>query len=114
MYTIEMKRETFERVGAWNQKKDTKRIGADWRGLEEGGAVKKSYTERFEAAKAETEAFHDVWQEELVAWRLEKAVRVAASGLPTDSAVRREQGRMPVCSCRFCDGDDGEGSGNRA
>lgn len=100
MYMVEKKRETFEMSGAWNQKKDFKRLGAEWGQLPEGGEAKAGYAGRFETAVAAAKQHHRDWRVALLAWRETKAARQAGPEGRTSSFV---------CACRFCtDGDDGD------
>lgn len=108
MYTVDKKRETFERVGAWNQKKDAKRVGEEWRAAADDGDVKATYTLRFDAARAASAQQHAAWRLALAAWRVGKAAKVAASEEPADPDARREKGLNPICTCTHCTQDEAE------
>jgi len=104
MYTVEQKRVTFEKCGKWDQKKDTKRIGAAWKAL--AAEVMAGYVARFEEKCAEMEAQHDAYDETLAEWRKLKSAKLRDSGEPTNNEERRKLGTglSDLCTCTFCKG----------
>ena len=101
MYCVEQKRVTFEKNGKWDQKKDTKKIGAAWQTLE--ADVKGGYESRYEQCCDKVEAQHDEYDKALEQWRQQRAVRLATE--VTDPQERQKIGLNPICSCKYCDGE---------
>jgi len=104
MYVVEQKRVTFENCGKWDQKKDTKRIGAQWKAL--SAEITAGYDSRFEEKCDEAEAAQDLYDATLLEWRRQKSAKLEDSGEPTNNEERRKlsKGLCDLCTCAYCEG----------
>ena len=111
MYYVERKGEIFRSAGKFRQKKDGKRIGAEWKAL--GEEDKRPYAEKFAALQAQREANEEWRHDTMAAWRKERLEKLRAEDVELDPLRRRSDGLEPICECAKCgpaSGDAGDGS----
>ncbi len=100
MYYTERKGEIFWSAGRFRQKRDGKKIGAEWKALAD--AVKQPYMDKIDALRAEREANEEWWNEKMSAWRRGRLERLRVEGVELDPLTRQRAGLEPLCECSKC------------